>query len=55
MGNAVAVPVARALGYALCQALKGQCSAEPLFVLPRKFPAIDRGSSSTPKEATDGV
>ncbi|THU45863.1 hypothetical protein C4D60_Mb02t22450 [Musa balbisiana] len=55
VGNAVAVPVARALGYALCQALKGQCSAEPLFVLPRKFPAIDRGSSSTPKEATDGV
>ncbi|XP_064961278.1 DNA (cytosine-5)-methyltransferase CMT3 isoform X2 [Musa acuminata AAA Group] len=55
VGNAVAVPVARALGYALCQALKGQCSAEPLFVLPRKFPAIDRGSSSTPKEPTDGV
>ncbi|RWW81779.1 hypothetical protein BHE74_00009824 [Ensete ventricosum] len=55
VGNAVAVPVARALGYALCQALKGSGSPEPLFVLPRKFPAVDRGSSSTPKEAADGA
>ncbi|XP_010243384.1 PREDICTED: DNA (cytosine-5)-methyltransferase 1-like isoform X2 [Nelumbo nucifera] len=38
VGNAVAVPVARALGYALGLAYRGICDEEPLLVLPQKFP-----------------
>lgn len=39
MGNAVAVPVARALGYALGQAFQGlTVGNNPLLVLPRGFP-----------------
>ncbi|XP_028051822.1 DNA (cytosine-5)-methyltransferase CMT3 isoform X1 [Camellia sinensis] len=40
VGNAVAVPVARALGYGLGLAFQGTCSEEPLFTLPNKFPNI---------------
>lgn len=47
VGNAVAVPVARALGYALAMACQGSCTYdEPLLTLPSKFPNIpDRVSS----------
>ncbi|KAJ8634535.1 hypothetical protein MRB53_008802 [Persea americana] len=38
VGNAVAVPVARGLGYVLGQAIKGICGSEPLIQLPQKFP-----------------
>ncbi|XP_042459718.1 DNA (cytosine-5)-methyltransferase 1-like isoform X2 [Zingiber officinale] len=37
VGNAVAVPVARALGYALGQAYQGHSNGVPLFALPRHF------------------
>ncbi|KAK9274227.1 hypothetical protein L1049_019041 [Liquidambar formosana] len=40
VGNAVAVPVARALGYALGLACQGSINNEPLFSLPPKFPNI---------------
>ncbi|XAR60439.1 DNA (cytosine-5-)-methyltransferase [Bertholletia excelsa] len=40
VGNAVAVPVARALGYALGLAFQGSCNEEPLLTLPKKFPNI---------------
>ncbi|KAL6982395.1 DNA (cytosine-5)-methyltransferase cmt3 [Sarracenia purpurea var. burkii] len=40
VGNAVAVPVARALGYALAMAFQGSSGEEPLFTLPKKFPNI---------------
>lgn len=46
VGNAVAVPVARALGYSLAMATQGSWNEEPLFTLPSKFPNIhDRASS----------
>lgn len=39
VGNAVAVPVARALGYALGQAFQGLTNgSDPLFTLPEGFP-----------------
>ncbi|XP_022876056.1 DNA (cytosine-5)-methyltransferase 1-like [Olea europaea var. sylvestris] len=38
VGNAVAVPVARALGHSLALALKGFSGNEPLFTLPKEFP-----------------
>ncbi|KAI3950279.1 hypothetical protein MKX01_016927 [Papaver californicum] len=37
VGNAVAVPVAKALGYALSLAVKGHCDDEPLIKLPNNF------------------
>ncbi|PIA27393.1 hypothetical protein AQUCO_07800023v1 [Aquilegia coerulea] len=37
VGNAVAVPVARALGFVLGMAHKGLCDDQPLFTLPTKF------------------
>ncbi|KAL5765204.1 hypothetical protein ACOSQ2_017798 [Xanthoceras sorbifolium] len=40
VGNAVAVPVARALGYALDLAIQGTTSEDPLLALPKKFPNI---------------
>ncbi|KAK3019555.1 hypothetical protein RJ639_004396 [Escallonia herrerae] len=41
VGNAVAVPVARALGYSLGLAFTSSCdSAEPVFCLPTKFLAL---------------
>ncbi|TKY44565.1 DNA (cytosine-5)-methyltransferase CMT3 [Spatholobus suberectus] len=46
VGNAVAVPVARALGYTLGLAFQGSASDGPLYKLPDKFPMIrDRVSS----------
>lgn len=41
VGNAVAVPVARALGYAMAKASQGSISDEPLLVLPEKFPNMN--------------
>ncbi|KAK9157092.1 hypothetical protein Scep_003666 [Stephania cephalantha] len=38
VGNAVAVPVARALGYALGMAWQGSIDDRPLLTLPPKFP-----------------
>ncbi|OVA20709.1 Chromo domain/shadow [Macleaya cordata] len=38
VGNAVAVPVARVLGYALGLACQGTCSDQPLLTLPPRFP-----------------
>ncbi|KAJ9562988.1 hypothetical protein OSB04_008148, partial [Centaurea solstitialis] len=38
VGNAVAVPVARALGYSLAMSCKGSGGTEPTFALPPKFP-----------------
>ncbi|KAK7314403.1 hypothetical protein VNO77_32925 [Canavalia gladiata] len=46
VGNAVAVPVARALGYTLGLAFQGSACEGPLYKLPDKFPLIrDRVSS----------
>ncbi|KAM5553603.1 DNA (cytosine-5)-methyltransferase CMT3-like [Rosa sericea] len=38
VGNAVAVPVSRSLGYALGRAVRRISDDEPLFTLPEKFP-----------------
>ncbi|XP_020684624.1 DNA (cytosine-5)-methyltransferase 1 isoform X1 [Dendrobium catenatum] len=38
VGNAVAVPVSRALGYSLGRAFLGQSGEEPVFTLPTNFP-----------------
>ncbi|XP_027076555.2 DNA (cytosine-5)-methyltransferase CMT3 [Coffea arabica] len=38
VGNAVAVPVARALGFSLALALKGLSGDEPVLQLPKSFP-----------------
>jgi len=48
VGNAVAVPVARALGYSLGQALQGRSegSDPSLFVLPKSFTSL--GQSEVP-------
>ncbi|EPS58007.1 chromomethylase, partial [Genlisea aurea] len=40
VGNAVAVPVARALGYALASAARGLSGDGPLLTLPEDFPAV---------------
>ncbi|CAI9761350.1 unnamed protein product [Fraxinus pennsylvanica] len=40
VGNAVAVPVARALGYSLALALRGLSGNEQLFSLPEQYPVI---------------
>ncbi|XP_051134711.1 DNA (cytosine-5)-methyltransferase CMT3 [Andrographis paniculata] len=40
VGNAVAVPVARALGYSLASALKGSSGSEPVMKLPENFPFV---------------
>ncbi|CAI9768659.1 unnamed protein product [Fraxinus pennsylvanica] len=45
VGNAVAVPVARALGYTLALALKGLSGDEPLFTLPDEIPKIADATS----------
>lgn len=52
MGNAVAVPVARALGYALGQAYQGHRNSEPLLTLPRHFPVLDPVSATIEAEAS---
>nr|POE73116.1 dna (cytosine-5)-methyltransferase 2 [Quercus suber] len=51
VGNVIAVPVARALGYALSSTCQG-CSGinEPLFRLPPKFSTISRVCSSAAAE-----
>ncbi|PSR90243.1 DNA (cytosine-5)-methyltransferase [Actinidia chinensis var. chinensis] len=40
VGNAVAVPVSQALGYALGLASQGSSGEEPVFTLPKKFPRM---------------
>ncbi|KAF5447968.1 hypothetical protein F2P56_033477 [Juglans regia] len=51
VGNAVAVPVARALGYALGLACRSSGTVdEPLFTLPPKFPNILERYSSAASE-----
>ncbi|XP_058108507.1 DNA (cytosine-5)-methyltransferase CMT3-like [Magnolia sinica] len=57
VGNAVAVPVARALGYALGCASRRMGGDEPLMELPRKFPqCLQKVSSPTAQiEAEDVV
>ncbi|KAJ7973784.1 Cytosine-specific methyltransferase [Quillaja saponaria] len=50
VGNAVAVPVARALGYALGFACQGSASNDPLFTLPQNFPIIKEPMSSASSE-----
>ncbi|KAG6487340.1 DNA (cytosine-5)-methyltransferase CMT3-like [Zingiber officinale] len=50
VGNAVAVPVARALGYALGQAYQGHRNSEPLLILPRHFPVLDPASATIEAE-----
>jgi len=47
VGNAVAVPVARALGYALGRAFQGFAGDDPVFSLPKKFPRITEDPSSS--------
>ncbi|XP_048425983.1 DNA (cytosine-5)-methyltransferase CMT3 isoform X2 [Pyrus x bretschneideri] len=52
VGNAVAVPVARALGYALGLALRRSAGADPVFILPESFPNIqDQVHSASSEEA----
>ncbi|KAI7739919.1 hypothetical protein M8C21_029321 [Ambrosia artemisiifolia] len=41
VGNAVAVPVARALGYSLAMSCKGTATEGPVFTLPKKFPDLE--------------
>ncbi|KAG1342665.1 DNA (cytosine-5)-methyltransferase CMT3 [Cocos nucifera] len=55
VGNAVAVPVARALGYSMGLAFQGRCSEQPVFTLPQKFPRLDQSSSETRVEADEVV
>lgn len=53
VGNAVAVPVARALGYTLGLAFQGSVTDGPLYRLPDKFPMLRERVSSVSSE--DGV
>ncbi|XP_038878295.1 DNA (cytosine-5)-methyltransferase CMT3 [Benincasa hispida] len=50
VGNAVAVPVARALGYSLGMAFQGLAGDAPVFSLPKKFPNIIKQHSSASSE-----
>ncbi|KDP44326.1 hypothetical protein JCGZ_19193 [Jatropha curcas] len=50
VGNAVAVPVSRALGYALGLAFQGSAGNDPLFTLPKKFPNLTEQVSSASSE-----
>ncbi|KAI3867318.1 hypothetical protein MKW98_001752, partial [Papaver atlanticum] len=50
VGNAVAVPVAKALGFAFALAIRGVSFTEPLFKLPDNF-----GSIIGPVEALEAV
>lgn len=51
VGNVIAVPVARALGYAFSSACQGSSGiSEPLFRLPPKLPYISRVCSSAAAE-----
>ncbi|PIA29804.1 hypothetical protein AQUCO_05800108v1 [Aquilegia coerulea] len=56
VGNAVAVPVARALGFVLGMAHKGLCSDQPLFTLPAKYShLIAERSPSVEREDSDSL
>ncbi|KAG7023880.1 DNA (cytosine-5)-methyltransferase CMT3, partial [Cucurbita argyrosperma subsp. argyrosperma] len=50
VGNAVAVPVARALGYSLGMAFQGLAADEAVFSLPKKFPNIVKQQSFASSE-----
>ncbi|KOM54187.1 hypothetical protein LR48_Vigan10g007900 [Vigna angularis] len=57
VGNAVAVPVARALGYTLGLAFQGSTSTSdgPLYTLPDKFPMLREQVSSVSSEDDEQV
>ena len=46
----MAVPVARALGYALGLAAQGSVTEGPRFTLPPKFPNMERNPSLSTEE-----
>ena len=47
VGNAVAVPVARALGYSLGQAYRGALvGGQPLFELPENFASVGQAAAT---------
>ncbi|CAN8273538.1 unnamed protein product [Cochlearia groenlandica] len=55
VGNAVAVPVARALGYALGQAFLGLVTGnEPLLTLPKDFPSLKEDLAPDSLEHSQG-
>ncbi|CAM0913231.1 unnamed protein product [Alopecurus aequalis] len=55
VGNAVAVPVARALGYSLGQAYQGEFHGDnPLFELPANFIPKHQGAATRLSEGTSG-
>ncbi|CAN1814165.1 DNA (cytosine-5)-methyltransferase 1 [Linum perenne] len=51
VGNAVAVPVSRALGFVLGTALKGNAGRQPLFTLPSDY--LERAHPTTPVSSQD--
>ncbi|XP_072992889.1 DNA (cytosine-5)-methyltransferase CMT3-like [Typha latifolia] len=53
VGNAVAVPVARALGYALGLAFQGNTDGQAVFTLPKSFTCLGQATSTT--ASTKGV
>ncbi|KAJ1403876.1 S-adenosyl-L-methionine-dependent methyltransferase [Sesbania bispinosa] len=53
VGNAVAVPVALALGYTFGLACQGLCDNKPLTTLPFKYPSCLSRSSSTETDNDD--
>lgn len=54
VGNAVAVPVALAMGYAFGLACQGRCDDnKPLITLPFKYPRCLASSSFAPTEIDD--
>ncbi|KAK4280946.1 hypothetical protein QN277_012498 [Acacia crassicarpa] len=50
VGNAVAVPVARALGFSLGRAFQGSADDDPLFKLPEKYPKMREYATSESSE-----
>ena len=56
VGNAVAVPVARALGCSLGQAYQGElCGDQPLFELPGNFvPTVEQAAAARLPLGTSG-
>uniref|UniRef100_A0ACD5XSJ3 Uncharacterized protein n=1 Tax=Avena sativa TaxID=4498 RepID=A0ACD5XSJ3_AVESA len=55
VGNAVAVPVARALGYSLGQAYQGEFAGDlALFKLPGNFIPMDQAAATRLSEGTSG-
>ncbi|KAE9596554.1 putative DNA (cytosine-5-)-methyltransferase [Lupinus albus] len=53
VGNAVAVPVALALGYTFGLACQGLSSDKPLTIVPFKYPSCLSLSSSAPIHNND--